>query len=127
MLACALRLGHGRLPLRLQLLGGLGLGLLVVAFARPVAVQPALEAGPRGPRLRGLRGLLAGRELAFLDPKSRPQGGPRAVGQRSCHLRLTTTLLRCLGSQENDERLHQLAQPRVAQLHVRNALQLAQG
>ena len=57
----SLWLGHLRLPLRLRLLGGLGLGLLVVAFARPVAVQPALEAGPRGPRLRGLRGLLAGR------------------------------------------------------------------
>ena len=123
----SLRLGHRRLPLRLRLLGGLRLRLLVVAFARPVAVQPALGAGPRGPRLRGLRGLLAGRELAFLDPKSRPQGGPRAVGQRSCHLQLTITLLQCLGSQENDERLHQLALPRVVQLHVRNALQIALG
>ena len=119
--------GHLRLPLRLRLLGGLGLGLLAVALARPVAVQPALEAGPRGPRLCGLRGVLAGRELAFLDPKSRPQGGPRAVGQRSCHLRLTVTLLRCLGSQKDDKCLHQLALPFVVQLHIRNALRLAQG
>ena len=121
-----LRLSHLRLPLRMRLLGGLGLGLLVVALARQVAMQPALEAGPRGPRLRGLRGLLLGRELAFLDPNSRPQGGTRAAGQRSCHLQLTVTLLRCLGSQENDERLHQWTLPRVVQLHVRNALQLAQ-
>ena len=74
-----LRLRHRRLPLRLRLLGGGGLGRLHVAFACPVAVQPALEAGLRGPRLRGLRGLLSGREFAFLDPEGRPQGGPHAV------------------------------------------------
>ena len=79
-----LRLRHRRLPLRLRLLGGPG--LLHVVFARPVAVQPALEASPRGACLSGLRGLLSGWEFAFFDPEGRPQGGPRAVGQRSCLL-----------------------------------------
>ena len=89
--------------------------------------SPHLKQAPGGPGFCGLRGLLAGQELAFVDPKSRSQGGPRAVGQRSCHLRLTVTLLRCLGFQKDDERLHQLALPRVAKLHVRNTLHLAQG
>ena len=47
---------------------------------RPVAVQSALEAGSRGARLSGLRGLLAGRELTLFHPECGPQSCPCAVG-----------------------------------------------
>ena len=93
--------------LRLWLLGGLG--LLHVALVRPVAVRPALEASPRGGRLSGLQGSLAGRELAFFHPEGWPQSCPCAVSQRSRNLRLITTLLWRFGPQEDHECLDQLA------------------